>query len=66
MAADVCEDFGLQTKLADGLTVEPRLLGGGGGGKFDVFDTEGIKSLGDSNFGLGIEKGVSELFSLYK
>jgi len=64
MAANMGKDLGLQTKLADSLAVEPRLLRGGGGREFDVLDTEGIKSLGDSNLGLGVEERICKLLAL--
>jgi len=64
MAADVGKDFGLQAELADCLAVEPRLLGGGGGREFDVFDAEGIEGLGDSDLGLGVEESICELLTL--
>jgi hypothetical protein len=60
------KDFSLQSELADCFTVCPRLFRGDRGGQFDIFDTEGIESLGDSNFGLGIEECISKLFTLYR
>lgn len=37
MAADVSQDLGLETKLADGLAVLARLLTGSGRSQFDVW-----------------------------
>lgn len=64
VAANVGEDLGTETELADGLAIETRLLGGSGGGELDVLDTECVKSLGNSNLGLGVEESIGELFSL--
>lgn len=34
--------------------------------ELNILDTKGIKSLGNGDLGLGIEKGVGELFTLYQ
>jgi hypothetical protein len=65
MAANMSEDLGLETKLADSFTVEAGLLGGSRGSQLNVIDTESIESLGDCNLGLGIKECVGELLSLY-
>jgi S1-C subfamily serine protease len=64
VAADVCQDLGLEAKLADGFAVPARLLGRGRRGQFDVVDAELIEGLGDLDLGLGVEVGVGELFAL--
>lgn len=64
MAANVGEDLGLQTKLADRLAVCARLFRGRRRGELDVLHTKGIEGLGDCDFGLGIEEGVGKLLSL--
>ena len=66
MAPDVREDLGLETELADGLTVEPRLLRGGRRGELDVVDAELVQRLGNLDLGLGVEEGVGELLALTK
>ena len=64
MTPNMCEDFGLQAELADGLAVETRLLTGSRRGELDVVDAEIVQSLGDANLGLGVEEGVGELLAL--
>jgi hypothetical protein len=64
VAADVGEDLGLESELADGLAVCAGLLRGGGGGEFNVLDPEGIEGLGDRDFSLGVEEGVGKLLAL--
>ena len=64
MAADMCEDLGAESELADGLAIKTRLLRCSRGRQLKVFDTKGIQCLGDSDLGLGVEESVRELFSL--
>jgi hypothetical protein len=64
VAADVGEDLGLESELADGLAVCAGLLRGGGGGEFNVLDPKGIEGLGDRDFSLGVEEGVGKLLAL--
>lgn len=64
MAANVGEDFGLETELAYGFAVDARLFGGGGRGKLDVLYAKGIECLCDGDLRLGVEEGISELFAL--
>lgn len=64
VAANVCENFGLESKLADGLAVSARLLRCGGRSELDVLDTECIKSLCDGDFGLGVEESIGKLLTL--
>ena len=66
VAANVGENLGLEAELADGLAIIARLLGGGGGGEFDVLYTKGIECLGDGDLCLGVEKGIGELFALWE
>lgn len=65
VAANVSEDLGLETKLADGLAVDARLFGGGGGSEFDVFYTKGVECLCDGDLCLCIEEGIGELLALW-
>ena len=46
VAANVCQDLGLESEVADLLAVIIRLLGGGGGGELDVVDAECIEGFG--------------------
>lgn len=66
VAAHMCQYFGLETELADGLAVLSRLLGSGRRCEFDVIDAKVIQSLGNLDFGFGIEEGVGELLALAK
>ena len=66
VAANVGQDLGLEAELADGLTIHPRLLGGGRGGELDVVDTELVESPGNLDLGLGIEEGIGKLLALTK
>ena len=64
VAADVGQDLGLETELADGLAVKTRLLGGTGRGELDAVNTELIQSLSDLDLGLSVEVGIGELLAL--
>jgi hypothetical protein len=64
VAADVGEDLGLETELADLLAVRARLLGCGGGRELDVLDTERVERLGNRDLRLGVEERVRELLTL--
>ena len=64
MAANVCENLGLEIEPAYRLAVESGLLRGGGGSEFDVLDTKCIECLGNCNLGLGVEKGIRKLLAL--
>jgi len=64
VAANVCENFGLESKLADGLAIGTRLLRCGGRSKLDVLDAECIERLRDGDFGLCVEECVCELLAL--
>ena len=63
MTSNVSEDFGFESKFADGLAVGTGLFRGGWGGKFDVFHTEFIKSSSDFDFFGRIKECVCKLFS---
>lgn len=64
VAANVGEDLGLESELADCLAVDTRLLRGGGGGELDVLYTKSIERFGDGDLCLGVEEGIRELFAL--
>jgi hypothetical protein len=64
VAADVCQDLGLQAELADGFAVPARLLGRGRRSQLNVVDAEFIEGLGNLDLGLGVEVGVGELLAL--
>ena len=64
MTTDMGENLGLKTELANGLAVEPGLFRGRGGCEFDVLDTKGVESLGNCDFGLGVEEGIGKLLAL--
>lgn len=66
MTTNVRKDLGLQSKLADCLTIQSRLFRGGRGSQLDVFNPKGIQGLSNGNFGFGIEECVGKLFSLSK
>lgn len=63
---DVGQDLGLETKLADGLAVQTRLLARARAGKLNAVNTELIQSLGNPDLGLGVEVCVGELLALTK
>lgn len=63
MTPNVSEDFSFEAEFADGFTVGAGLLGGSRGCKFDVFDTEFIKSFGNFDFFGRIKESIRELFS---
>jgi hypothetical protein len=64
MAADVSQDLGLETELADGLAVETRLLRGTRRGELDAVNTKLVESLGDLDLGLGVKVGIGKLLAL--
>ena len=64
MAANMGEDLGAESELADGLAIKTRLLRCSGRCQLNVFDTKGIQCLGNSDLGLGVEESVCKLFSL--
>jgi hypothetical protein len=64
VATDVGEDFGLEAKLADGLTVSSRLLGSRWRRELKIFYAKLIESFGDGNLGLGVKEGIGELLPL--
>jgi hypothetical protein len=64
VAADVSQDLGLETELADGLAVETRLLRGTRRGELDAVNTELVQSLGDLDLGLGVKVGIGKLLAL--
>ena len=61
VATDVGEDFGLEAKLADGLTVSSRLLGSRWRRELKIFHAKLVESFGDGNLGLGVKEGIGEL-----
>ena len=65
MASNVGEDLCFEAKVADGLAIDARLFGGGGGSEFDIFYPKGIECLGDRDFCLCVEEGIGELFALW-
>lgn len=64
MAADVGQYFGLEAKLADSLTVPPRLLGSRWRRELKILDTELVESFGDGYLGFGVEEGIGKLLAL--
>lgn len=60
ITADMSEDLGLETELADGFTVLARLLTGGWGGEFDVVGAKLVQSPCDFNLFGGVEVGIGE------
>lgn len=64
VAADVGEDLGLETELADGLAVLSRCFRGSRRSKFNIVDSELVESLGNLDLGLDVEEGVRELLAL--
>jgi hypothetical protein len=64
MTPYVGENFCPQSKLADSLAIESRLLGCRWGSELNILNAKRIKRFGDCNFSLGVKKGVCELFSL--
>jgi len=62
MTPNVSEDFGFESEFADGFAVGAGLFGSSGGCKFDVFNTEFVKSFGDFDFFGRIKEGIGELF----
>lgn len=66
MAADVGENFALETELADRLAIGSGRLGRGRGRELDVLDAERVEGLGDGDFGLGVKECVCELLALWK
>lgn len=64
VAADVSQDLGLKTELADGLTIKTRLLRGTRRSELDAVNTKLIQSLSDLDLGLGVKVGIGKLLAL--
>jgi hypothetical protein len=64
MATDVGENFGIQTELADGFAVPPRLLGSRWRREFQILDAELVEGLGDGDLCLRVKEGIGELLPL--
>jgi hypothetical protein len=64
MATDVGENFGIQTELADGFAVPPRLLGSRRRREFQILDAELVEGLGDGDLCLRVKEGIGELLPL--
>lgn len=63
VAADVSENLGLETELADSFTVPSRLFAGGGRRHLNVVDTKLIQRFRDFDLGLEVEVGIGELLA---
>lgn len=64
MAADMSENLGAESELANGLAIKTRLFRCGGRCQLNVLDTKGIQSLRDGDLGLGVKESICELFPL--
>ena len=64
MTTDVGEDFGLQTKLANGLAVPSRLLGSCWRRELQILDAKFVEGFSDGDLGLGVKEGIGKLFPL--
>jgi len=64
VATDVGEDFGVQAKLADGLTVSSRLFGSCWRRELKILHAKLVESFGDGNLGFGIKEGIGKLLPL--
>ncbi len=65
VASNVSQDFGIQAKIADGLTVPSRLIGGCWRRELDILDAKLVKGFGDGDLGLSVEEGIGKLLPLY-
>lgn len=61
MTSNVSEDFGLESKVADDLTISSRLFRRCRRSELDVFDSEGIQSFRYPDLGVCIKEGVGKL-----
>ena len=64
VATDVGENFGIEAKLADGLTVSSRLLGSCWRRELEILHAKLVERFGDGNLGLGVKEGIGELLPL--
>ncbi len=64
MTTDVGQDFGLQTKLADGLAVPSRLFRSCRRRELYILDAEFVEGFSNGDLGLGVKECIGKLLPL--